>query len=78
MLEKGVVSKSLFSALISSNNGVVLSTEEGIRNFCNLVESVVYEAIKSATIKIPPGVIQTQGQGVQSNSTLLILENSIQ
>lgn len=63
MLITNKLSSELYNFIKTSNNNKVPEEkiEESIRNFCNEQEKIIYDAIKSATITIPPGSLIVVG-----------------
>jgi len=79
MLVQGEFSQALNTFITNVNKVAVDDQETAITNYCNMIEELVYNAIKSATITILPGKIITVGSPTtQTNVSPIILETSIE
>lgn len=78
MLISGQIKKSLYTFMKSQNSQVIEDTDSALKKFSEEIENVVFEAIKSATITIPPGgiIVQTS-TGPGSNIQPIVLSLSI-
>jgi peptidoglycan biosynthesis protein MviN/MurJ (putative lipid II flippase) len=78
-LIEGQFSKQLNTFITNVNAKPIKDQAIAITNYCDMVESLVYNAIKSATIRIIPGEIITVGSPTtQTNVIPIILEGNIE
>lgn len=78
MLVKGQISKELFTFVKNQNESVQEDADKAMQDFCNKIEEVVFNAIKSASITLQPGIITVlTAQGPAANVTPIQIEESI-
>ena len=78
MLIAGELSNSMRDFVMNVNKIPQEDAEKAINAYCNNLENIIYDAIKSLTITIPPGAIQVQGSSVaQTNLAPIVLEKVI-
>lgn len=78
MLISGQITKDLYTFMKSQNNNVITDTDKAFKDFSDEIEKVVFEAIKSATITIPPGSIIVQtSTGPGTNLQPIVLSLSL-
>lgn len=64
--------------IVTANKTEQKDLDAIIDQFCGVIEQIVYSAVKSATITILPGQIQTAGSATaQANPAPIVLENAI-
>lgn len=81
MLTEGLISKPLLSYLQAQNETVQTDPQAAMQKFCNEIEAIVFNAIKSATVIIQPAAIQVTGANsggpVQSENISPITLNQV-
>lgn len=77
-LEKGKLKKGLSDFIKGVAKMKQEDQDKAIDNYAEMMENLVYDAIRSATVTIPSGAIKTQGSATaQANGAPVVVENGI-
>ncbi|MBC7948986.1 MAG: hypothetical protein H7Y42_13965 [Chitinophagaceae bacterium] len=77
-LRIGSLSKSMTHFVKEVNKLEQEDAEKAITAYCNKLEEVIFAAIKSITITIPPSAIQVQGSAAaQTNLVQIVLKEVV-
>lgn len=78
MLEPGLISKPLKKFIEKMNKQKQTDANKSIADFSQEMETIIFKAIKKATITLPPGSIQVVGSpSAQANAAPITLNNTI-
>jgi hypothetical protein len=78
MLIKGEISKQVFDFIKSNTEEINEDPEKAMSNFANMIENVIYDAIKNADIIVQPGILNiATPAGAGSNATPINIKKSI-
>ena len=73
MLIQGQVKNALKAFITKANQTKQADLDKTVDDFCAAIESVVFTAIKSATITLPPGSVKVAGSPAAQVNVLPII-----
>lgn len=77
-LQAGSLANEMKSFIKQVNKMKQEDANKAIDTYCTKLEKVVYDAIKSITITIPPGAIQVQGSpSAQTNIATIVINEVV-
>ena len=78
MLSKGLISTPLEKFIKKANKSKQLNSAASIKEFSNELEDIIFNAIKKATITLPPGTVIVAGSATtQTNAQPIVANGSI-
>ena len=80
MLVKGKLSKQLYNNIKEKNSKPIelKDIDKSLKSSCDFLEKLVYEAISSIVITLPPGTVVVVGSPTtQTNATPIVIQGTI-
>lgn len=76
-LVKGTLSKNMQAFMKKANKMKQEDADKAIKTYCDQLESLIDQRIKSITITIPTGLIQVQGSPAAQANIIPIVLNKV-